>query len=310
MRLPYRKALLWLFVEGKSDKDIETQLDEISLPILEKADLEEHRLVAESLPLSIGMRRRLSKKQYDVSDYAIASKLGFGEIYCKYTDNYSIDPSLRGLWEDVSKLLRNPVLRIAIDVGILCKYSLDEISQILPSSFHENLSEAGLNLYCKYFFDHDSLTKNDWRQYLRLWATTPYGYVRYYAALTKPREEALFLAGLPTKSEFSDFLKTVMGTAAYKFQHYSRMSTPQSDAQARAWAKIGFDAGVRHDKFSSKDAGDFSKTVQTEFAYTDSSIEDIDPDILSEVRPQELTDLRLENDAPTIPNAIQRETEV
>jgi hypothetical protein len=309
MQLPFNRALLWLFVEGRTDQEIADQLDELSLPQLEHADFEGLRLQSAELPFSPGMRKRLLKKQFDKLDLIIAERVNLAEIYCRHTGNFVTYPRVQLAWEEVERILKNPVLRIAIDVGILCKYSLEEISQILPSAYHEQLSEEGMGLYTKYFFDYKAMSKADWRIYLRLWATIPYGYIRYHAALTKPREEALFLAGLPTKADFAGFLKTVMGTAAYKFQHYARMGTPQSDSQARSWAKVGFDAGVRYDKFSSTDATDFSKTVQTAFDYVDTDIPTITTDLLSEIKPPDQIELK-DTTAPDLRPPNQRETEV
>ena len=309
MQLPYSKALLWLFAEGQSTDQVKEQLDELSLPALDQADLETIAKQAADLPFSPGMRRRIAKKQFDKLDLIIAEKTGFAEMYCKHTDHFELYPRWQLQWEDVSKILRNPVLRIALDVGILCRYSFDELAQILPSSFHEQLSEDGIDLYCKYFFSHETMSKADWRNYLRVTASIPYAYIRYHAALTKPRDEALFLAGLPTRSNFSDFLKTVMGTASYKFQHYSRMATPQADGQARAWAKVGFDAGVRYEKFSSADVQDFAKAVQTEFDYVDNAIEDVTPDLLTQIKPPET--LTAGEDSLPIPAPLmQVETEI
>lgn len=287
MRLPYSKALVWLFLEGRSEAEVAAQLDELSLPPLERADLDAFSHEASEVPFSAGMRKRLAKKQYDRLDMIMAERLGYAEIYCRHTGHYELYPKTQLQWEEVGKILRNPVLRIALDVGILCRYSLDELSQILPSTFHEQLTEDGIDLYCKYFFDHKAMTKADWRVYLRLYSTIPHAYIRYHAALTKNRDEALFLAGLPTRANFSDFLKTVMGTASYKFQHYSRMATPQADGQARAWAKVGFDAGVKYEKFSASDVQDFAKTVQTEFDYIESDIPTIQPDMLTQIKPPE-----------------------
>lgn len=285
MNLPFHKALLWLFLEGRSYPQIKEHLDELSLPPLEDHELDAFSEYVKNVPVSSGMRRRLAKKYFDRHDHIVAEKLGLSEIYCKHTGHFELYPRVQLQWEEVSRILRNPVLRVAADVAILCGYTAEEISQILPGSFYEHISPDTLALYCKYFFDHASMTKADWRSYLQICAKIPYAYIRYHAALTKPRDEALYLSGLPTRANFSDFLRTVMGTAAYKFQYYSRLNAPQTDGQARAWAKIGFDAGVRLEKFTANDVQDFAKTVQTEFSYTDTAIETVDPTLLTQIKP-------------------------
>jgi hypothetical protein len=295
MHLPFSKALLWLFLEGRSYPQIKEHLDELSLPPLDDHELDTFSEYVKNTPVSPGMRRRLAKKLFDRHDHQVAEKLGLSEIYCKHTGHFELYPRVQIHWEDVSRILRNPVARVATDVAILCGYKSEEIAQILPGTFYEHLSAEALDLYCKYFFDHSVMTKSDWRAYLQLCAKVPYAYIRYHAALTKPRDEALYLSGLPTRANFSDFLRTVMGTAAYKFQYYSRLNSPQTDGQARAWAKIGFDAGVRFEKFTANDVQDFAKTVQTEFDYTESAIETIDPALLTQIKPPE--DRPLDTDA-------------
>ena len=309
MQLPFTRALLWLFIVGKSRDEIKCQLDEISLPTPDVKDWEEIELQASNLALSPSLRKRLAKRHYDRLDLALLEKLGFDEIYCKHVGNYTSSPKVEAAWDEVGRILKNPVLRIAIDVGILCKYKLEELVQILPQTYQENLSEAGIELYCKYFFNHTSMSKLDWRGYLRTNAEVPYAYVRYHAALTKPRDEALFLAGLPTRADFSGFLKTVLGTAAYKFQFYSRMNTPLADGQARSWAKVGFDAGVRFEKFSATDVTDFSKSIQTAFEYENEEIETLPPDLLTQIKPP-TEDKTVDSQIPTPGPMTQQEFEV
>ncbi|NBO09710.1 MAG: hypothetical protein EBV30_10310, partial [Actinobacteria bacterium] len=91
--------------------------------------------------------------------------------------------------------------------------------------------------------------------------------------------------------------------------HYSRMSTPQADGQARAWAKVGFDAGVKYEKFSASDVQDFAKTVQTEFDYIESDIPTVQPDMLSQIKPPDET-LDKTKSLPEPPPDLFTDTEV
>jgi len=232
--------------------------------------------------LSQSTRKRLELKKYEETDHKIFEKLGFEELYLKSIGQVSDD------WSRVQGLLRNPVARTAVDCGLLCKISIEDLAQMIPPVFQEPVTEASLKLYNKYFFDHASMTKFDWRQYLKLCSSLPYLYVRYHTALTKPKKEAMYLAGLPSKAAFADFLKNVLATAEFKFEYYSRHNNQTSDNQARAWAKVGFDAGVRYEKFSATDVADFSRTVQTSFAYEDDQIETIASDLLSEIKPPDV----------------------
>jgi len=279
MNLPYHRALLWLYVENHDEHHIKQQFDEVTLPLPDKDVLQDHQELATKLPLSPLTQKRVQQKKYDENDHKILQKLGFEEIYLKSVERAPEE------WEEVSRLLRNPVCRVAIDVGILCRYSVEDLAQIIPVTFQEKVTETGLKLYHKYFFDHTRMTKADWRAYLRICAEIPYLYIRLHTALTKPKKEAMYLAGLPSKPAFTEFLKNVLATAEYKFDFYSRHNNKESDSQARSWAKVGFDAGVRYERFSSSDVTDFSKAVQTEFESLRNDMPTISTEMLSEVKP-------------------------
>jgi hypothetical protein len=280
--IPYARCITWLLTEGKTEDEIRRQMDEITLPVPE--------LDMALLPLSRGTGRRLKQKLHSAEDEAFFEKLGYGEVYLKSVGKAS------PLWDEVSRILRNPVVRIAIDCGIICKYSVKELAQLIPPAMNESLSEGGIDLYLKYFFDVSSMSKTDWRAFLELCLDIPYAYSRYFAALTKSREEASHLAGIPAATTFAYFLKGVLATAQYKFQYYSRQTTQYANEQARAWAKTGFEAGVRYEKFAAGDIRDFAAAVQTSFEYEDTDIPLIDSEMLSQVKPPE--ELTLANANP------------
>jgi hypothetical protein len=308
MNLPFAKGLIWLYLEQQTDEFIEQQFDEITLPLPDPDILAEHKEAAAALPLSPAILKRLGHKKFEQTDYQIFQKIGYGEAYLKTTCSCDKETGLQDLWNEVHRLLRNPVARTAVDVGILCKYRFEDLVPMVSGTFHEVLTEKGLELYQKYFFDAASMTKLDWRAYLRICAGIPYLYLRIHTALTKPKKEAMHLAGLPAKAAFADFLKTVLATAEYKFEYYSRHNNQCSDNQARAWAKIGFDAGVKYEKFSASDVTDFSKAVQTEFESFNAEIPTISTDMLSEVKPPE-TEVESKSKAPPVP-VLAPDTEV
>lgn len=295
VNLPYHRALIWLYVEKHDDHHIAQQLDELTLPEPESDVLEEFKGLASELPISTGTRRRLEAKRYDENDEKLFEKLEVGEIYLKHVGRPC------EAWSEVHRLLRNPVCRVAVDVGLLCKLSPDDLSQMVPVAFNEPLTQQGIELYSKYFFDVRKMNKLDWRAYLKLCSGIPYLYVRYHSALTKSKREAMYLCGLPSKTAFSSFLRTVLGTAEYKFEYYSRHNNPGSDGQARAWAKVGFDAGIRYEKFSAADVTDFARSVQTAFEFEESEIETIDSNLLSEIKPPEVDIKDVQTKAPAIP---------
>jgi len=286
MSLPYRHHILWQLIEDRSDSDITAFYDNIQLPKPTAADLSQCRDKLSDMVIPPFALRNIKKDKVTAADVAVWNKLGFSEIYAKRTG----DTVLELVWLNVSKLLNNPVMRVAIDCGLLVGLQPEELSQMASQSFGTGVDDAVLALYRKYFFDCGSFLKSDWRNYLRALQEDTYTHQRIYAALTKPRDEVLFMVGLPNKRQFSDFLRNVLATSDYKFRYYARQNNQESDDESRKWAKVGFDAGVRLEKFSATDATDFSKLVQTEFEYITPQILTISPEMLNEVRPPSLED--------------------
>jgi len=286
MNYPYRRHLLWQLIEERTDEEIRAFYDNIQLPRPGKIELEAARSYVSNLVIPPQALRNLKRDKTTAADVVIWQKLGFSEIYAKRTGETKFET----VWLNVSKLLGNPVLRVAVDCGLIVGLQPEELSQMASQSFGTGVDDSTLALYRKYFFDVQSFLKSDWVWYLRQLQDDTYTHQRIYAALTKPRDEVLFMVGLPNKRQFSDFLRNVLATADYKFRYYARHNDPESDDESRKWAKIGFDAGVRYEKFSATDATDFSKLVQTEFEYITPQIQTISPEMLNEIRPPSLED--------------------
>jgi len=163
---------------------------------------------------------------------------------------------------------------------------LDKVAVLIPQTFKVNLTEGAIDLYKKIFGNYESFSKLDWTDYLSRLSNDHYVHVRLFSALTKPRDEALILCGLPAEKAFSDFLRNVLASANYKFNYYMRQNTPEADAEARRWAKVGFEAGEKFEKYGAGDVSDFAKLVQTEFEYVTPDIPTIDQALALQMLPQ------------------------
>ena len=223
-------------------------------------------------------KRRLARKIHTVDDQLVWKKHGFEDIYLHQMGKND--------WSELGRVLNHPVMRVALECCLVAKLTIEEISQLLPSVYSLALSEQTIETYIRYFFDFESMKKNDWQQYLQQIAEDRYTHTRLFFALTRPQEEVLHAAGLPSRAQFGTMLKNVMNTANYRFEYYARQQSPESQEEARKWAKLMMDAGVRHEKFGSTDATDFSKLIQTQFEYIDEPIQDITPEMLADAKPQ------------------------
>lgn len=284
IRLPFRRHLEWMLLEGREIREIKRFYHNIQFPELKEEHFDEAQDKVDSIVLPPITKRNLAKKICTAQDRAIFKKYGYEEIYLRSINHQH----MKAQWDMVGQMLNHPVMRVAVDACLINGMPADELIEILPVQFQIKLDMGAIDLYKKYFFDHESMDRSDWRGYLKLLRNDSYTYHRIYAALTKSREEVLFMVNLPTKSKFASFLNNVLATADYKFRYYAKHNSPEADAAADKWAKIGFKAGELHEKFSGSDMTDFAKLVQTEFTYIDTPMETIKPEMLSGVKPAAL----------------------
>lgn len=281
IQLPFKRHLEWLLLEGRSKSEIERFYSNIQLPIPKEDDFDAAEDRIEGLIFPPITKRNLTRNMYTAQDRAIMKKYGYEEIYLRRMDQDTWKPQ----WEMVGKMLNHPVMRLAVDCCLVSGFEQDKLVELLPIQFNIAIDLGALELYTKYFFDHANMDKGGWRYYLRLLQEDVYSYERLFAALTKPKDEVLYMVGLPTSAQFGNFLKNVLATANYKFRYYARHNSPEADKAAEKWAKIGFKAGELDDKFSKGDMTDFAKFVQTDFEYIESDFKTIEPEMLGSVKP-------------------------
>jgi hypothetical protein len=268
-------------LEGLSDVDLLKHLDDISITVPDAPSLKEMREDESRMMLSPMARRELKKHSWNAGVQSFLNKFGLGEIYAYRRAKPDLDLTP---WASVQTLLGNPVMRVAVDVALISGVPPDELSSLLSASCGTQLTREVLALYKKIFFDSDAMSKSDWRDYIKLCSGHAYVYVRYLTALTKPRDEALHMVGVTTKIQLGSMLNEFAATAKFKFEHYISHGNALSDEQARKWAKLGIEAGLRADKFAASDIKDFAAAVQAEFDMVDEPIDHVSGEMLAQVK--------------------------
>ena len=278
-------------MEGLDIKSIQSFYDNIQLPIPTDKDVEGVKDDLSSRIIPPGAKKRLEKKIYKEEDYPVWDKLGYGDLFRWRLGKDQKD------WKILGRLLNHPLMRTSLDVCIIINMDIEKVTLVLPQVYTLELNEKVVQLYKTYFAAFETYQKTDWNGYLERLRDDQYVYTRIFAALTRPREEVLHLCGLPAEKQFADFLKNLLATANYKFNYYSRQGTPEGDASAVNWAKIGVVAGEKFEKYGAGDVSDFSRLVQTEFTYVEPSIDTISPELAIAMRPR--------TDIPDDPNNQQ-----
>jgi len=286
MKTPYEKHLTWLLLLKQTPEEIEYFYENATLPVPDNVAMMTHAELAIQLPLSPATHKRIVKKIYNKIDESFFQRLGYYELYLKDVAPERLKSAVKIAWEEVDSLLQNPVVRLCVDCLIITKLASEDIVQILGASTYQyQIQKESIDLYKQYFFSVEHFSKEDWRTLLRLVGNDAFTYTRYHTALTRPKEEVIYLLELPTKRTFSDFLSSVLFTSDYKFRYYSRQNTEDGDKQAREWAKVGVGAGEKYEKYSSRDVTDFAEAVQTGFEYAEASIPMADAELVNRVRP-------------------------
>lgn len=286
MKIPYKRHLSWLILTGKDRDRIEKIYNALTIPKPTQTVFEEaERYVLEHMPIPGSIRRRIEKKVFEEKDVSFFEILNFGYLY-KVTFGAGFDDLKKTHQELKEKILDQPIVRIAIECCLIKKIGPEEISALINQGYGFTIDKEVIEQFEDIFFDVKTFDKDDWREYLNHIASCNenYMYSRYFAALTKSRDEVMHLIGLPTKKSFSNFLETVLTTSDYKFRFYSRQGTQEGDRHARYWADVGLKAGEKFEKFSSKDATDFAQTIQTEFVYIDQDIPMAEAELISSVK--------------------------
>ena len=310
MRVPFKRHLMWLILTGKARDKIEKIYDALTIPRPTTKVLEEtERFVLEHMTIPNSTRRRIERRQFDSKDITFFEAMKFGYLYkVTFGEGYA---ELKKIHEELRvKILDQPVLRIAIECCLIKKVDYEEISALVQQGFGAYIDKKVIEQFEQIFFDVSAFDKEDWRTYLNYIAATNenYAYSRYFAALTKQKDEVMHLVNLPTRKNFSNFLETVLVTSDYKFKFYSRQATQEGDRAARYWADIGLKAGERYEKFAAKDATDFASTIQTEFEYVNEEIPMAEADLIAVTKT-----VQLENKSEQQPDVITpvfKETEV
>jgi hypothetical protein len=289
MSLPFQKHLEWLCLEGMTRNDITRFYGNVQLPIPTDKDIETAEDSVSQLTLPPAIKRNMRRGIFKIEDSPIWDKYGFGDLHrwrC-YRGTKSQTDVARA-WEMVGKILNHPVMRISIDACLISHMEEEKMIVLLPAQYHLPINERALDLYRRYFAAFEDFDRAAWSDYLNRIREDGFVYSRVFAALTKPRAEVMHLCGLPTERQFSDFLKNVLATSSYKFDYYMRQNSPDGDTEARRWAKVGFEAGEKFEKYGAGDVTDFAKLVQTEFEYVDSDIKTLSPEQADQMRPAQL----------------------
>lgn len=289
MARPYDLLVRFLVTQGFDDVDlVNTRLKECGLqPILADEFDDQFNIVHDNIPKSIS--DQITNKKYH------------GEFY-KWMKVLEVD----GLWSLEKTFIepQNAPLKLIYDLGMDPKLKLalqalitkgekdKEICQLLNLKFSYMLKDEHIALYRKYFWSPGRMTRADWRNYLR--ECEDYEKSVFFVVLTEPLNVVKTLLDLPSKADITGVYNKVFTQCAQKVEHYMRLSSKETNAEARQWISTMLTLGDKIKKYETGDIEDFSKTIQLEFDFVQNTFPTPDEQTIKEFdqKKQEMLDLQ------------------
>ena len=206
---------------------------------------------------------------------------------------------LRELWEfepkyrtSATKSLKliydihlDPSLRLAINALLIKAQSFEQIATSLNSKYSALLKELHIELYKKYFWNPQIMTRRSWKEYLKNCESNETSI--YFMALTEPLNILQNALELPSKASSSAILQHLLIRSYRKAKEYMDINTPAGSKEAREWNKQVMALIDKYEKYRVSDSSDFGKELQLEFEYVDTDFPTPDEELLKEMRLQE-----------------------
>ena len=185
------------------------------------------------------------------------------------------------LWKLVYYIRTDPMVRNAVNSMLLKEHRLDELAKALNAKYATFYNKNHLEVYRKYFWNPALMTRADWRDYLASCDT--YEREVLFTALTETIDILKTKLGLPASLQISESIQFMATEAMQKVKHFVRLGDSKANAEARYWMSRAEDLLVKYDKFKSADLRDFSKELQMQFEYVETSYDTPDDTLRAEV---------------------------
>lgn len=276
---PYDLYVRFLVTKGAvSHEAVNILLDDLSLKHITEDEFEkQYSIVHDNVPKPIS--DQISNGKYEGSFLKWMNVLQVKELW-------EIEPKFRTPETAKLRLIydihHDPILRVTLNALITKGQKVPDVVQDVNMKFAYMLSEAHVKLYAKFFWNPESMTRQKWREYLKLVSGNERNIL--FIALTEPIEALKTHLDLPTRLELSASLSTLLTNSYQKAKHYMRINTPDAGREARAWIGTTLAIADKYQKYSKADTGDFAKSIQMEFDYVQNEFITPDVELLAELQ--------------------------
>lgn len=283
---PYELYVRFLITKGfESLEDVNKQLTELSLkPITQDEFERQFKTVHDALPKPIS--NNIAHKRYTEGTFLQWMKV------LEVAELWDYEPAFKTPEKAWIKLVYDigydPQLRMAIQALLVKGMAHQDICQTLNLKFSYMLRPEHLALYERFFWSPRRMTRGAWREYLKLCDEREKALM--FTALTESLDVVKTYLELPATVNISETLQYLLTNSYQKAKHYLRLSTKESNAEARAWIGQVISLADKYEKHRTGDVEDFGKTLQMEFEFIDTEFPTPDEQTLSELRAKQKAD--------------------
>jgi hypothetical protein len=288
---PYDLYIRFLCTKGvNSLESANEQLKTLDLPTIAAKTFEkQYNLVQDTLP--VGIIRQIESKSYTPDFIKWMKAIDVAELWGYERAFRSQESSNIRLVYD---LHTDHLLRLTLNALLIKSKNFDEIAQEVNLKFSSLLKAHHVELYKKYFWDVERMTRNAWRELLRDLGDDTRAIL--LTALTEDINILKAMLELPTRAALGDSLQYLFVQAFRKAKFYLKLDTPDTNGEAREWIKMVMSLADKYDKHSTGDAKDFGKQLQMEFEFLDGDFPTPDKVTLDGLQ-QELKEKELKSEA-------------
>lgn len=279
MRKPYDLYIRFLITKGLSeDSDINDALKDLSLPEVDTETIQtQYNLVFNNIPKPVA--KQIETKVHD-GDFLKWMKIFEVHELWMFERKYK-DPDFNYL-KLVYDIHSDPRLRIALNALLIKGIKPTDLAQILNLKYASMLKPEHVEAYKKFFWNFQALTRRDWRDYID--DCSDFEKSILFTCFSENLEAVKAALELPSKTSSSDILQYLLSQSYQKAKQYLRMSSPDTNEEARKWISQVIQLSDKYEKHRTGDVEDFGKSLQMEFDYIETDFMTPDDQSIKELK--------------------------
>lgn len=280
MALPYDLYLRFLISKGMDDlKEVNSSLQELSIgTVWQSCYDKQFAVIDRSVPK--GIITQIFSKKYNADFFKWMKILEIDDLW--RAEKHFIEPEWKRISTVVYGINDDPHLRLCLNALLMKGLRGRDITESINFKFSCMLKEEHVELYRRFFFDPQRMTRSDWKGFLK-GCDSKEKHI-YFTALSEPLDILKTELEMPANVNVTEPLQFLLTKSFVKAKQYLEFSTKEANNEARAWISQVLNITEKYMKYKSSDTTDFAKTLQMEFDFVDSEFPTPDAETLKQLQ--------------------------